>query len=96
MSPLLPQELELSMSSLEPCSYSDRERELLDELTVICNVNNIDVIINPLTYAIQSPAAIDIEHDEEGNLVGIGLYDGVHSYYFTKVTPELKRQLECQ
>ena len=38
--------------------------------------------------------ATDVEHDEAGNMVGIGLYDGNRSLYFTKATPRLKEVLE--
>lgn len=67
---------------------------LLSTFMSLCTQHGIDVQIDPPEYSIKSPCAIDVEHDEEGNLVGIGVYDGIHSYYFTKVTPELKRQLE--
>ncbi len=62
------------------------EEELRGILTSLCIKHGIDVQVNPAHYDIKSPAAIDVEHDEEGNLVGIGVFDGKHSYYFTEVT----------
>lgn len=40
-----------------------------------------------------NPISLDVEHNEEGDLVGIGLYDGVRCLYFTKVTPKLKETI---
>lgn len=61
------------------------EAELTAKLDEICTTLGINVEINPTYYEIKSPAAIDVEHDEEGNLVGIGVFDGTNSYYFTHV-----------
>lgn len=70
------------------------ESELSATLTSICDKYLIKVLIDPPTYTINSPAAVDIEHDEEGNLVGIGVYDGSHSYYFTGVFPLLCERIQ--
>ena len=69
------------------------ESELESILSSICDQHGIKVLIDPQDFVLQSPAAVDVEHDEQGNLVGIGVFDGLHSYYFTLVTPELSRRL---
>lgn len=81
------------MEVLPLSSYTERESELLKTLTDVCNANNIKLKVNTLSFNLNSPAAIDIEHDEEGNLVGIGVYDGSQSMYWTSVTPLLSRLL---
>lgn len=70
-------------------SLSERESELSQTLKNICSSLGLTVVINPENVVLNSPAAIDVEHDEEGNLVGIGVYDGKISFYFTTVTPDL-------
>src|SRR5690242_1936592 len=69
------------------------EEELRKVLTEICDKHGIHVEVNPATYEIKSPAAVDVEHDEEGNLVGIGVYDGSYSFYFTNVSDSLRTSL---
>jgi DNA polymerase I len=85
-------ELYLDTVKLKKVSYT--EESLLAELTAICNANHINVEVDPTNFSINSPAAIDVEHDEEGNLVGIGLYDGMSSYYFTSMTECLDIELQ--
>lgn len=86
--------LPCSLPSTSSSGVSARELELLNELTVICQANNLSPIIDPIGLVeLRSPCAVDVEHDEEGNLVGIGVYDGTHSYYWTKVEPLLQRLL---
>jgi len=68
--------------------------QLLDVFRGLTAEHKICVQIDPVEYTIKSPCAIDVEHDEQGNMVCIGTYDGENFYCFTKVTPELKRQLE--
>ncbi len=65
------------------------EEELRSTLTSICQKLGLHVQIDPSEYTIQGPAAIDVEHDEEGNLVGIGVYDGHRALYFTSVDMSL-------
>jgi DNA polymerase-1 len=69
------------------------ESELNATLTSLCEKYQIKVLIDPVEYKLLSPAAIDVEHDEEGNLVGIGVYDGSQSFYFTLVTDSLRNKL---
>ncbi len=69
------------------------EGVLRSTLISICEKYQIKVLIDPPTFTINSPAAIDVEHDEEGNLVGIGVYDGSSSLYFTTVSRMLSDKL---
>lgn len=73
--------------------YTERESELLSILTGICRDNHIEVIVDPKEFSITSPCAVDVEHDEEGNLVGIGVYDGTRMAYYTRVAQDMARQL---
>ena len=74
-------------------SAQTKESNLLATLTETCAKYTINVEINPTYYTFHSPAAVDVEHDEQGNLVGIGVYDGQKSFYFTDVTSLLSRIL---
>ena len=75
-------------------TYTDTEQELLNTLTGCCNANNIEVILNPVTTPpVTGPISVDVEHDEEGNLVGIGVYNGKVSLYFNVVTKLLMSYL---
>jgi len=40
--------------------------------------------------------SLDIEHDEQGNLVGIGICHEQSCIYWTKITPEIKKYIESQ
>jgi len=85
--------LSSSLSYTSDSGYSAKELDLLATLGAICERNGLSVIIDPVKFSIASPAAVDVEHDEEGNLVGIGVFDGQHSYYYTTVTNEVRRQI---
>lgn len=65
------------------------ESEALAILESVCAKYQISVLIDPENYTIHSPAAVDVEHDEFGNMVGIGVYDGKSSLYFTTIRPSL-------
>ena len=69
------------------------EQELRDTFIALCQTHGIEVKIDPNDYTIGSPAALDVEHDEEGNLVGIGVYDGQSSLYFTSIDSRLSDSL---
>lgn len=60
------------------------EDELRATFTSLLQQYKINLVIDPVDYEIHSPAALDVEHDEQGNLVGIGVYDGRNAYYFTE------------
>lgn len=63
--------------------YSQKQLELISTFTQLIQKHGIKLEINPEFYDLQSPIAIDVEHDEAGGLVGIGAYDGQHAYYWT-------------
>lgn len=69
------------------------EIELRAIFTSLCKEHGLNVQINPVDFTIKSPAALDVEHDEEGNLVGIGVYDSYRSLYFTSVSDMLRDML---
>jgi DNA polymerase-1 len=69
--------------------YAARELELTGIFDELCHKYSIVIVTNPESFDIKSPAAIDVEHDEEGNLVGIGVYDGTSNLYFTAVNARL-------
>jgi len=71
-----------------------KESELIAIFNELCIKHSIDIRVNCEHYEISSPCSLDIEHDEQGNLVGIGLYDGIHSYYFTEVTECLDIEIQ--
>ncbi len=62
---------------------------LLATFEVLAAKHGVSVAVDPPEYEIKAPCAIDIEHDEQGNLVGIGVYDGKAGYYFTTISRRL-------
>lgn len=84
----------VSGSGQERMQYTAKQQKLINDLSCVVSKIGIDLEIDPIAYEIQSPAALDIEHDEQGEMVGIGIYDGVKAYYFTKITAKLKEILE--
>src|SRR5579859_3728630 len=69
------------------------EETIKQQLSDVCEKYRIKVLIDPVEFEIKSPAAVDVEHDEQGNLVGIGVYDGTNSIYFTQITSLLSESL---
>lgn len=63
---------------------SSSTEELMQTFYRLIEQYRINLIINPTDYGrIESPVALDVEHDENGGLVGIGIYDGKNAYYWT-------------
>lgn len=61
---------------------------LLEELQTVFDglikQHGIDLRINEVPTTVKSPIALDVEHDESGNFVGVGFTsDGVVVYYFS-------------
>lgn len=68
-----------------------------DELIKACDLSpyKLWLNVNKFLPLDDFEVALDVEHDEQGNLVGIGLYQGTHqSYYYTVITDELKAYIE--
>ncbi len=74
---------------MENQTLSSKAEELLSVFEALVIKHGIDVQVNPEHYTLRSPCAIDIEHDEEGDLVGIGLNDGSRALYFTQINNQL-------
>ena len=65
-----------SIPSPLPLELSTKQKKLIEELNLCVLKEGINLEINPTKYHLQSPISVDVEHDEQGNLVGIGAYDG--------------------
>lgn len=70
-----------------------KEQELQAIFNELIQKYNLKIEIDPKEYDIQSPCSVDVEHDEQGNLVGIGVYDGIRCLYFTGVNDNLSSNL---
>ena len=56
---------------------------MLDALNSAVLQAGINLQINPKSYSLPGPIAVDVEHDEQGNLVGIGACIEKTCYYWT-------------
>jgi DNA polymerase-1 len=76
--------------------YSDRELELLNELTAICQANSLDIHINevPDRALAGKPCSLDVEHDEAGNFVCCGLYFGNGGPVYSIFDIQLLRRID--
>lgn len=65
--------------------YTDKQKKLIAECASVILQEGIELEINPKKYVfdLQQPVAIDVEHNEEGVLVGIGACQGKKCYYWT-------------
>lgn len=70
---------------------SEKEQSLLDELTGVCNANNIKVCLNaPNWFYEGAMVALDVEHDEAGGFVGCGIcVSGYNTVYYFSDLPLL-------
>jgi len=79
-------------------NYTPKQQKLLSELNSVISQVGIDLTIDSEGYldALDSecPISLDVEHDEQGNLVGIGLCYDEQCAYFTKITPRLEACIE--
>lgn len=74
------------LSSVQLPLLSEKQATLLATFSALLNTHGIKLEIDPVDFALRSPCAIDVEHDEQGNMVCIGVYDGQSSYCFTNIT----------
>lgn len=81
-----------------PSKLTIKQQKLLDELDLAISKTGIKLCIdNPIgTAFLEGPIALDVEHDEQGNLVGIGVCNGIQCDYWTKVFPDLVQYLVSQ
>lgn len=84
-----------SIAYIAAPSLSAKQSQLLETFRGLIKQYDISLVIND-EYCDRANqlVSLDIEHDEQGNLVGIGLYDGVTAFYFTYITPEIKAAIE--
>jgi DNA polymerase I-like protein with 3'-5' exonuclease and polymerase domains len=79
---------------LTPSVLSKKQEKLLSDLNCVISQVGIDLHINPVGGWGGFPWAVDIEHDEQGNLVGIGICENTFCGYFTSIPKYLKDLLE--
>lgn len=83
-----------SMSVAPLSTMSEKQNELLQKFITILKAYKINVRLNTQDCGIGYPLALDVEHDEQGNMVCIGVYDGTEANIYTAVSPFLKATLE--
>lgn len=82
-----------SMSPVQSSMLFEKQKSLLAVFTTLLETYKIKLEIDPVEFEIQSPYSLDVEHDEQGNMVCIGVYDGVKALCFTYIPSLLLRQL---
>lgn len=75
--------------SVTPSELTKKQQTLLDDLNLAISKTGIKVKVDE-DITMGFPCALDVEHDEAGNLVGIGLYDGIECGYYTYVSDPLR------
>ena len=67
----------------------------LVKLKEVIEVNNIRVRVNAFGAGIEYPISLDVEHDEQGTMVCIGLYSALgEALIYTKIDQSLKETIE--
>lgn len=76
-------------------SYSEKQRSLLSTFRGLLAELQIDLSIDVDRYIAGwvGPVALDIEHDEDGGMVGIGLCYKNKCAYYTVITADLRFRL---
>jgi len=76
-------------------TMSTKQSELLQTFTTLCATYKINLRINAWEDKTPFlPVSMDVEHDEQGNLVGMGFCKGNDVWYFTEMRPNLKWLIE--
>jgi len=76
-------------------NYTPKQQKLLSELDSAISQAGIRLDISGFVPAWgKEPLSCDIEHDEQGNLVGIGICIDKRCFYYTKISKALKELLE--
>ena len=75
---------------------TSKQQQQLDVFNSLISQEGIELQINPYGALLGfiNPISCDVEHDEQGNLVGIGICQGKRCFYFTYIDPVLKNLLE--
>lgn len=73
-----------------------KQKEQLEACNKVLNNYIVRVRINCIGAGINYPISVDVEHDEQGNLVCIGMYDNTtrEAHIWTKVNDFVKQCLE--
>lgn len=78
-----------SIVSAKPTELTKKQQDLLSLFDL--DRHGIKSYLDPVHWELYKELySLDIEHDENGNLVGIGLYYPGHHFYHTYITHELK------
>lgn len=86
--------MESYTSSPSELGCSQKQLELIGVFQQLIAANGIEFAINSKEWLIRSPFSLDVEHDEAGNLVGIGLCKDTLCLYFTTISPFLRDAIE--
>lgn len=86
----------MSVSGLSPLvtEYTEKQKKLIEECDLVISREGIELYVNENLHDTGSVVSCDIEHDECGNLVGIGLCNGGRCWYYTRITDELRNKCE--
>src|ERR1051326_2508372 len=81
----------------QPIQLTEPQQKILTRLKQVVEDNKIKVYINEFAPAgLQGPVSLDVEHNESGEMVCIGLYNGEYAECWTKITQDLRRFLPNQ
>jgi DNA polymerase I-like protein with 3'-5' exonuclease and polymerase domains len=70
-------------SSAPLLELTEKQKDLLNVFDSLISKHGINLEINPSKFVVKSPVAVDVEHDEHGEMVCIGAYDGERAYCWT-------------
>lgn len=86
-------DLSLSQPRLE---LTSKQQTILDALSLVISQEGIEVYLDTAPSEFGSPISVDVEHDECGNMVCIGVYDGIAARCYTRIDAPLKLRLETE
>lgn len=77
--------------------YTEKQKKLIEECDLVISKEGIKVYIDTAPSEFGDPISVDVEHDECGNMVGIGVCDGLDCRYYTVIDEPLRLRLTtCQ
>jgi DNA polymerase I-like protein with 3'-5' exonuclease and polymerase domains len=75
--------------------YTEKQKKLIDACSFVISQEGIKLVLVPPSLAfLDNPVAVDVEHDEQGNFVCVGVCHGKQCDVFIEITPVLKAGLE--